>query len=139
MKIQITTLLFSLMAFTSCMSRAVKRSYRHEMYIDFKNISYQGQNSTQNIYFEIDSTKGRRYAGKLIINHKDTLLLTGFEIGDNYPSRYHRLKSGQSGKLKFLKSCRRRNIPDTIYIENRKKGKPLQEKTTLFRRPRGCY
>jgi hypothetical protein len=56
----------------------------YEMYIDFKNISYQGYNNSQQFYLEIDSIHGMWYDGELIIDSRDTLLLHSYEKGNLY-------------------------------------------------------
>lgn len=90
MKKILKTLLLALFVLTSCVSvrRSIIESYRYELYIDFKNTSYQGENRTQKLYLEIDSTNGMWYHGKLVIDSRDTIRIRGFEKGSNYPTTY---------------------------------------------------
>lgn len=72
MKRTLCKLLLVIIVLTSCesMKKTVRELYRYEMYIDFKNISYQAQNNTQELYLEIDSTDRMWYIVKLIIDGK---------------------------------------------------------------------
>ncbi|HYG15961.1 MAG TPA: hypothetical protein VEC12_09430, partial [Bacteroidia bacterium] len=68
------------------MKKTVRDSYRYEMYIDYKYISYQGKNSTQTLCLNITSTDGMWFNGELIIDSKDTIAIRGFEKGSVYPA-----------------------------------------------------
>ncbi|THU38042.1 hypothetical protein FAM09_15260 [Niastella caeni] len=138
MKTTIKTILIFTIVLTSCDSirRTVIESYRYEMYIDFKNISYQGQNSMQKIYLEVDSTKGMWFYGKLIINYKDTVPIEGFEKGNHYVTTYKPFGSERYGGLEIWGQGKMGQIRDSLTIENHYSTGIIKEKTTLYRKPR---
>lgn len=142
MKIRSILLSFFIVCFTSCetMKKTVKDSYKYEMYIDYKNISYQGQNRFQTLYLEIDSTNGMWYTGKLILDNKDTLLLRGFEKGSHYVTRYKETNSDEYGNLEIWSRVNIGQIPDSISILARTGNGLIKEDTQLYRRARrGCF
>lgn len=109
----------------------------HEMYIDYKYISFQGRNSTQTLYFAIDSTNGFRYDGKLVINGKDTLVLRGFEKGGHYITTYRWPAQQLSGSLDIWCTGEDGQIRDSLTISDRNQAnKIIKEETLLYRRPR---
>lgn len=139
MKKLLSTVLLMLIVLTSCerIRKTVRESYRYEMYIDFKNTSYQGQNSTQKFYLEIDSTNGMRYAGKLVINNKDTLIIQGFEKGNHYVTTYKGSGTEKHGGLSIWCSGEAGQIRDSLTIEDRGGiNGIIKEKTIMYRRPR---
>ena len=107
------------------------------MYIDFRNTSYQGQNNTQSIYLDIDSTNGMYYDGKLIINQKDTVLIRGFEKGSHYVATYKRTNKDEYGRLEIWCKGETGQIRDSLTIKDVNEVNGLiKEQTTLYRRPR---
>ena len=134
----IPILLLLCAAFASCESikKTVRETYKYEMYIDYKYISYQGQNSTQSLYLEIDSTNQIWYTGKLIINNSDTFLLRGFEKGSHYVTTYRRPNSQNYGGLSIWCRGDTGMIRDSLSIENRQENRIIKERTILYRQPR---
>jgi hypothetical protein len=107
------------------------------MYIDFKAISYQGQNKTQHLYFEIDSVNGMWYNGKLIINNKDTFILRGFEKGSHYVTTYKIPQKGEYGGLEIWSRGETGQIRDSLTpTESDATTGIVNEKTVLYRKPR---
>jgi len=126
-----------MLASCDSIKRTVKESYRYEMYIDFKNVSYQGQNSTQRLYFEIDSTKGMWYDGKLVINSKDTFMIHGFEKGSHYVTTYKIPQTDNYGGLEIWCRGETGQIRDSLTIVDRDLTSGIvKEKTVLYRQPR---
>lgn len=138
MKTTVSILLF-IAVLTSCESikKTVRDYYRYEMYIDFKNISYQGQNNMQRLYLEIDSTNGMWYNGKLIIDNKDTILIRGFEKGSHYVTTYKKPNSENYGRLEIWCRGEAGQLRDSLTIEDiDNTNRIITEKTTLYRKPR---
>jgi hypothetical protein len=107
------------------------------MYIDFKNISYQGRNSTQQLYLEIDSTKGMWFDGKLVINNKDTFMIRGFEKGNDYVTTYKIPQTDKYGGLEIWCRGEMGQIRDSLTIVDRNLTSGIVKETTiLFRQPR---
>jgi hypothetical protein len=142
-RMKTTLMLLSIVIMTSCESikKTVIESYRYEMYIDFRNVSYQGQNSTQRLYLEIDSTDGIWYRGKLIVDDKDTMRIRGFEKGSHYVTTYTIMGSEKEGGLEIWCRGETGQIRDSLTIEDRDKTKGMIfEKTVLYRQPRkSCH
>jgi len=114
--------------------KTVKESYRYEMYIDYKYISYQGHNSTQKLYLAIDSTKGMWYYGKLIIDKEDTVKVYGFEKGNHYVTMY---KEPKQGRLEIWCRGNKGQILDSLTIKDADdKSGIILEKTVLYRHTR---
>ena len=129
----------SIFVFSSCLplEKAIKESYRSELYIDYKFVSFEGKNSTQNIIFEIDSTYQIKYFGKVIINQNDTIAINGYEKGGFYPSWYKNLQSGERKMMEIWCDVKQAKIPDSLEIIDRDTTNGLiKEKTILYRRPR---
>jgi hypothetical protein len=138
-KHKIYPLLFLSVALTSCIqvSKNAKKSYRHALYIDYQHISFQGRNSAQTLYLEIDSTKEIWYNGKLIIDNKDTVLIRGFEKGNHYVTMYKPSNAESRGMIHIWCRGEVGQIRDSLTIEA---DGLIKEKTTLYRRPRRlCY
>jgi hypothetical protein len=137
------TLLLLIIVLSGCDSikKTVKESYKYEMYIDFKNISYQGKNSTQSLYLAIDSTNGMWYNGKLIIDQRDTLFIRGFEKGRHYPTTYKRTNATELGGLDIWCMGETGRIRDSLTVQDfDERNGSVREKTTLYRRPGTiCY
>ncbi|MCU0434125.1 MAG: hypothetical protein MUC87_11770 [Bacteroidia bacterium] len=129
--ITITTLLVSCFR----IDKAVKESYRYELYIDYKYISYQGQNSTQHIYMEMDSVAGMWMFGKLIIDRRDTVWINGFKKGDIYVTFCSGKNQSEDGPI-FI-SCRGKQgaIRDSIIMRD-VDNKIIATETVLYRKPR---
>lgn len=128
-----------LFALASCdsISKTVRESYRYELYIDFQNVSYQGQNSTQRLYFEVDSTKASWYHGKLVINNSDTFIIQGFEKGNRYVTTYKVPRNGRHGGLDIWTRGEIGEIRDSLTIWDPDPGSGIvKEKTVLHRQPR---
>lgn len=128
-----------LILLTSCDSirRTVSESYQYELYIDFKNVSYQGHNSMQQLYLEIDSTKGMWYEGKLVINNSDTLMIHGFEKGNHYVTTYKLPQTDNFGGLEIWCHGEAGQIRDSLTIVDRNLTTGIvKEKTVLYRQPR---
>ena len=107
------------------------------MYIDYKNVSYQGKNSTQQLYLEIDSIKGIWYDGKLIINNADTYAIHGFEKGSHYVTTYKIQGSEKSGRLEIWCIGETGQIRDSLTIVDKDLASGIvQDKTVLYRQPR---
>jgi hypothetical protein len=139
MKTKLIRIVVIAIALASCDSikRTVRESYQYEMYIDFKNISFQGQNSTQRLYLEIDSTKGMWYDGKLIINNRDTLMIHGFEKGSHYVTTYKIPQTDKYGALEIWCRGERGQIRDSLTIADRNPASGIvKEKTVLYRQAR---
>jgi hypothetical protein len=131
-------ILVAIFGFTSCMemSKTARDTYKYELYIDYKYISFQGRNSTQDFYFTIDSTNGMWYHGKLIIDRKDTLLLHGFEKGSSYPTTYT-TRTSSSGHIEIWSRGPLGQIRDSLTIEDRDEGNgKIKKKAVLYRQPR---
>lgn len=138
MRTTITIFLF-IAVLTSCESirKTVRESYRYEMYIDFKNISYQGQNKTQSIYLEIDSFRGMWYDGKLIINNTDTFVIRGFEKGSHYVTTYKMPGKDKNGGLEIWCRGETGQIRDSLTIVDHDLTSGIVKETAvLYRRPR---
>jgi hypothetical protein len=128
-----------LITLTSCdsMRRTIRESYQYELYIDFKNVSYQGRNSTQQLYLEIDSTSGIWFDGKLVINKMDTFMIHGFEKGNHYVTTYKIPRTNDYGRLEIWCSDETGQIRDSLTIADRNLTSGIvKEKTVLFRQPR---
>lgn len=128
---------------TSCfpLEKTIKESYKYELYIDYKFVSYEGKNSTQTVLFEIDSVQNSSYFGKVIVNEHDTLLIDGFEKGDYYISDYRNKRTGEIKLIEIWCPNRTAQIPDSIEISEWDTiAGFIKEKTILFRQPRnGCF
>lgn len=139
MKTCAITILIFISVLTSCDSikKTVRESYQYEMYIDFKYISFQGQNSKQRLYMEIDSTDGMWYKGKLIIDDKDTFRIQGFEKGSHYVTSYQISGFEKYGGLEIWCRGKTGQIRDSLSIEDRDiKNGIIKEKTVLYRQAR---
>lgn len=127
--------------FTSCNSikKTVRDSYRYEMYIDYKYISYQGKNSTQDLCLNILSTDGMWYNGELIINGKDTVAIRGFEKGHQYPSTYKHPHSGENKHMDIWCGGETGQIRDSVIIKDDNPVNGLiNEAATLYRKSKKC-
>lgn len=135
-------LLFALLSACDSIKHTVRESYRYELYIDFRYVSYQGQNDRQHLYLEIDSTAGIWYTGKLIVDFKDTLSIGGFSKGSRLVTSY-RLPGApptphSSRGLKIWSSGPTGQIRDSLTIEEQAaSGGIIAGKTVLYRKPRG--
>jgi|GEM_PF-5333980 len=142
MKTTVIVILFSAML-TSCESikQTVRGSYQYEMYIDYKYIAYQGNNSTQQLYLEIDSVEGMWYDGKLIVNNVDTFVIHGFEKGGHYVTTYKIEGTEKNGGLEIWCRGETGQIRDSLTIEDRDLTNGIvKEKTVLYRQSRKmCY
>src|SRR5688500_3910432 len=130
-------LLLLIIVFTCCDSikKTVKESYKYEMYIDFKHISYQGKNSAQSLYLAIDSTNGMWYSGKLIIDQRDTLFIHGFEKGSHYATTYTRTNVAGLGGLDIWCRGETGQIRDSLTVKDfDERNGVVKEITTLYRR-----
>lgn len=116
----ISVILSIVFILNSCESikRTVRDSYQYELYIDYKYISYGGDNGSQHLYFEIDSTQGMWYYGKLVVNSIDTYHLKGFEKGNHYVTTYKKIGSDDIGRLEIWSSGAVGQIRDSITIED---------------------
>lgn len=138
MKTTFIILLFIAML-TSCESikQTVRESYQYEMYIDFKYVAYHGNNSTQELYLEIDSVEGMWYNGKLIVNNNDTFLIRGFEKGGHYVTTYKIEGTEKNGGLEIWCRGETGQIRDSLTVEDRDLINGIvKEQTTLYRQPR---
>ncbi len=119
------------------LDKAIKDSYRSELYIDYKMVEFSGKNSTQSITFAIDSTRSKKYFGKIIINKSDTFQINGFEKGSHYPSWYTDKETGENSMIDIWCSVRTAQIPDSLEIyEHDTVNRLIDEKTVLYRVPR---
>jgi hypothetical protein len=128
----------SLFVLNSCqINRTVRQSYRYEMYIDYRYISYEGRNSRQTINFTIDSIRGIFFYGKLLINNRDTFALRGFEKGDLYYTSYTKPGEKNSRNLKIRSAGPAGQIRDsiTLYDWDETDG-IIKEATVLYRSAR---
>ena len=133
------TLVLIIALLTSCerMTKTVRESYRYEMYIDFKNISYQGQNKTQRLCLEIDSVQQIWYHGKLIINNTDTFAIRGFEKGSHYVTTYKIPGTDKYGGLEIWCRGETGQIRDSLTIVDRDLTSGIvKQETVLYRQPR---
>lgn len=131
-------LLFTIVL-VSCesISKSIRQSYSHEMYIDYKYISYKGKNKNQVLNLEIDSTSGIWFYGKLYINTSDTLILKGFEKGNLNKISYKKTYQNESGFLVIRCNGETGQILDSITISNdHPSNLILTEKTVLYRNAR---
>jgi hypothetical protein len=131
-------LLFQILIMScSYISKPIRESYLHELYIDYRYISYQGKNSTQTLYMEIDSTQGIWYYGKLVIGQNDTFNIRGFEKGSHYVTMYSKSGGELSGDLEIYCRGEVGKIRDSLTIQERDEVQGIiKEKTVLYRRPR---
>lgn len=140
MKGNITVLFGTMITLASCgaiINSINKKIYVNELSIDYKNVSYQGQNSSQHLYFEIDSINGWMglwYHGKIIINHNDTLRVSGYQKANRYYSFSKSTPDRPAIDFDIGKMWRYGQIPDSLYIS----GPLVTEGTVLLRRPRRC-
>ena len=135
----VITIFLLITVLLSCggIKKTIRESYRYEMYIDYRNISYQGSNGLQSIYFEIDSTNGMWYYGKLIVNQEDTFPVSGFEKGSHYVTKYQLPKTSDYGLLEIWCRGEMGAIRDSLTMEDYNKTEGvIKEKTTLYRKPR---
>lgn len=138
MRTTVTIILF-ITILTSCASikKTVLESYRYELYIDYKYVSYQGQNSTQRFCFEIDSVRGMWYDGRLIVNNVDTFEIHGFEKGSHYVTTYKIEGTEKYGGLEIWCHGETGQIRDSLTVVDRDLTNGIvKEKATLYRKPR---
>lgn len=138
MKTTLSIFLF-IIVLSSCenIKKTVRKYYKYEMYIDYKNISYQGKNKTQSIYLEIDSVNGIWYNGKLILNNTDTYAIKGFEKGSHYVSTYKSLGTDKNGSIAIWSRGETGKIRDSLTIVDRNLiSGIIKVITVLYRQPR---
>lgn len=124
----------------ACMrlENAVKVSYKHELYIDYKYVAFEGTSAQQNIYFQIDSINGNKYWGVVVLNHRDTISVNGYNKGGNYRTYYKTPSMSEEGVWDIWCSMALAQIPDSIGIEevhgiHSTSPRILPEHSTLYR------
>jgi hypothetical protein len=133
-------LLISLLFLAGCCTtipKSVRESYKHELYIDYKYVSFQGRNSQQSLYFAIDSTNGMWYHGRLVINETDTISMQGFAKGNHYVTTIPNEGNGTSDMISIWTNGQQAEIIKSLRIYERgEQKKYVKEETILYRMPR---
>ncbi len=117
--------------------KLAKDNYKYELFIDYKYVCYQGENLSQHLTLYIDSIDGMRFKGRLIIQNSDTLILSGFEKGNLYPTSYYSHHIKKDGLLFIDMYNDPYSIADSISIRDiENESSIIKEKITLYRSPR---
>lgn len=120
----------------SCYRNKTQKPNPFDMYINYEYISYRGNNSSQQLYFVIDSISNTWYYGKLIIDGKDSFLLHGFAKGSTYPSFYQSSADNKTIHIQIYCPGNSGQIRDSIIIQDHNRSYIIKERTTLYRQAR---